>query len=135
MLWGSDPFAALTVSRQALRRRVEQVLLNLTLRLRAAYVERGLHDETLVPVVAESAAPLRTAAASLLELQDRPATSPKAALREIAATLDGGRWQATLARLSQARETRALPPGQAGETLLAIAELAAALRERLRALS
>src|SRR5690242_14988107 len=48
VLWGRAPFAALTPSRAALMRRLDQVLLNLALRLRAAYVERGQHEEQLV---------------------------------------------------------------------------------------
>jgi hypothetical protein len=41
VLWGRDPFAALVPSRAALLGRINQVLLNLALRLRAAYVEQG----------------------------------------------------------------------------------------------
>src|SRR5437762_3872178 len=69
VLWGEDPFGVLAVSRQALRARIDQVLLNLVLRLRAAYVERGLREEQIGQVVAEAAAPLRTAAAGMLELE------------------------------------------------------------------
>src|SRR6185369_5936742 len=65
VLWGADPFAALAPSRAALLRRLDQVLLNLTLRLRAAYVARSPREEQLVTVIADAAAPLRTAAASL----------------------------------------------------------------------
>jgi hypothetical protein len=43
-------------------------------------------------------------------------------------------WETTLARVSQAREQRALPPGTAGETLLALVGLAQRMRARLRAL-
>ena len=134
VLWGRDPFAGLTVSREALRRRVEQVLLNLALRMRAAYVERSLDEDRLAVIVADAAAPLRTAAASLLELQGRPAAAPKAALREVVAALGEPRWETTLARLSEARERAALPPGQSGETLLAVIALADRLRAHLRAL-
>lgn len=134
VLWGRDPFAGLTVSREALARRIDQVLLNLTLRLRAAYVERGLREEQLVTVIADAGAPLRTAAAGLLELEGRAADSPKAALHQLASTLGEPGWETTLARVSQARETRALPPGTAGETLLALVELARRMRARLRAL-
>jgi predicted nucleotidyltransferase len=134
VLWGPDPFSALTVSREALRRRVEQVLLNLTLRLRASYVERSLDEDRLPLVVAEAAAPLRTAAASLLELQGRSAASPKAALRELVAGLGEPQWEATLARMSEARERVVLPPGQAAETLLAVIALAGRLRAHLRSL-
>jgi hypothetical protein len=134
VLWGRDPFAALTPSRAALLRRLDQVLLNLTLRLRAAYVERSRREEQLVAVVADAAAPLRTAAASLLELEGRPAMAPKAALREVAVAAGGPLVEATLVRMSQARETGGLPAGVAGDTVLELIALARGLRARLRAL-
>src|SRR5262249_28972756 len=132
--WGKDPFDVLTPSHAALLARVNQVLLNLTLRLRAAYVERGLHEEQLVAVVADAAPPLRTAAASLLELQGRGAVPPKAALGELAPALVGATAAATLRRLSEARETGTLPPGVAEHTLLELVALARGLRARLRTL-
>lgn len=134
VLWGRDPFATLTPSREALRRRLDQVLLNLTLRLRAAYVERGLHEEQLVAAVADAAPPLRTAAASLRELAGQTPLAPKTALREVALVVAGPAVEAALLRMSQARETGVLAPGVAGETLLELVELARALRARLSAL-
>jgi predicted nucleotidyltransferase len=134
VLWGRDPFAGLRPSRAALVARVNQVLLNLTLRLRAAYVERGLHDEQLVAAIADAAAPLRTAAASLLELEGRVPASPKSALREVATAVGGPAIEAALRRMSEARETGALPPGVAGETVVELVELARALRARTRGL-
>lgn len=134
VLWGPDPFAALAPSRAALLRRLDQVLLNLTLRLRAAYVARSPREEQLVTVIADAAAPLRTAAASLLELQGRPAVSPKAALREAATAVTGPEVETTLARVSEARERRTLAPGVAGATLLELVALARALRARLHEL-
>jgi predicted nucleotidyltransferase len=134
VLWGADPFTGLAPSRAALRGRVNQVLLNLTLRLRAAYVERSLREEQLVRVVADAAAPLRTAAASLMELEGRVLLSPKAALHELAVPVLGAGAEVVLARVSEARETRTLPPDAAGETLLALIELARGLRARLSSL-
>jgi predicted nucleotidyltransferase len=135
VLWGEDPFGALSVPRQALLVRVNQVLLNLVLRLRAAYVERGLREEQIGRVVADAAAPLRTAAASLLELEGRAAASPKAALEDVARALGEPGADTTLARMSEARRTGMLPPGVAGETLLAVIALATRMRARLRALA
>jgi len=134
VLWGRDPFAALAPSRAALLARINQVLLNLTLRLRAAYVERGLYEEQLVAVVADAAPPLRTAAASLLELEGHPGASPKLALREVALALGGPATEAALSRMSQARDTGTLPASAGGQTLLDLIELARALRTRLLAL-
>ena len=134
VLWGEEPFGALAPSRAALRARVDQVLLNLVLRLRAAYVERGLREEQIGRVVAAAAPPLRTAAASLLELEGRASVSPKAALEEVARALGEPGWETTLARMSEARATGLLSPGTAGDTLLAVTALAGHMRARLRAL-
>ena len=133
VLWGEDPFGTLTVSRQALRSRINQVLLNLILRLRAAYVERGLREEQIGQVVAEAAAPLRTAAAGMLELEGRTAASPKAALEDVLRALGAEGCDTTLAALTAARE-RVLPSGAAGSTLLDLVSLAARMRARLRTL-
>ena len=133
VLYGEDPFAGVAIPRAALLRRLDQVLLNLTLRLRSAYVERGLHEEQLLRVVADASAPLRTAAASLLELEGRASTSPKAALRTVAAELGGG-WDVVLLRVSDARERRELAPGAASETVLQLIELSRLMRARVRAL-
>lgn len=134
VLWGRDPFAALTPTRAALLRRLDQVLLNLALRLRATYVERGQHEEQLVIAVADAAAPLRTAAASVLELQGRRPLAPKQALPEVARSVSGPAVEATLVRMSQARESGTLAPGVAAETLLELVELARVLRARLTTL-
>ena len=133
VLHGEDPFAGVAIPRGALVRRLDQVLLNLTLRLRAFYVERSVHEETLVRVVADTAAPLRTAAASLLELEGRPPGSPKAALQAVATEL-GPAWPPMVARLSDARERRMLAAGVASETVLALIDLARLMRARARAL-
>src|SRR5262245_1396616 len=135
VLWAGDPFAHLIVPRAALLARTNQVLLNLTLRLRAQYVERSLRDEQLVGVVAEAAAPLRTAAATILELEGGQVPAPKEALQRLASVLSAPEWRTTLARMSQARETRALPSGAAAATTLALADLAERLRARVNAIT
>jgi hypothetical protein len=124
VLFGPDPFAGLTVPREAARIRLEQELLNLVLRLRAAYALRSLREEQLALLVADAAGPLRSCAFTLLELEGRAASSPRE---------DGVR--AALQSISRARETRALPPGVAGPTLFAMIELAQAMRGRVERLS
>jgi len=126
VLFGDDPFAALTIPRDALARHVRQALLNLTLRLRQKYVERSVREEQAALTVADAAGPLRAAAAAILEIEGRPASSPKAALE----TLAGGDFAALMPRLSAAREERALPAGTAAETLYRTMELARALADR-----
>jgi predicted nucleotidyltransferase len=77
LLFGDFPTALLTVSPEAKKQRLRQVLMNLSLRLRRSYVVASLREEQLAVVIAETAGPLRTAAATLLELEGRPVASPK----------------------------------------------------------
>lgn len=135
ILYGDDPFRALTVARRAAIARLKQVLLNQILRLRALYVLRSQREEQLALVVADAAGPLRSSAASLLELEGCPAASPREALRLVASALPESDWDTVLARLSEARETRRLAPGVAGDTLLRLIELATRMRARADALS
>jgi predicted nucleotidyltransferase len=134
VLFGRDPFASLTIPRTAEIARLKQVLLNLVLRLRGFYVERGLREEQLARVAADAAGPLRVAAATILELEGRPAASPKAALETLAADLGDGSMRDAVASLSAAREIGLLAPGTAGSTVLALVELASRLRSRVEAL-
>jgi len=134
VLHGTDVFAGRSVPRAAEIAGLRQGLLNLALRLRAAYAERGLRGEQLALVAANAAGPLRTYARDLLELEGRPAPSPKEALERAAASL-GGDWADTLARLSEARETRALPPGVAGPVVFRLIDLTLGLRARARSLA
>jgi len=129
LLFGSDPFDAISIPRALLVHRIRQVLLNLTLRLRYTYVLRGGREERLALSIADAAAPLRRSAQAILELSGRPDSSPKAALERLAAEL-GEDWSADLARMSAAREDLRLPAGVAAPLLLRLAALAEALQRR-----
>jgi predicted nucleotidyltransferase len=135
VLFGPDPFASLVIPRDAEIFRLRQVLLNLTLRLRSLYVERSLREEQLVLVVADMAAPLRSAAATLRELEGQAPVAGKEALLAFAATAGSGAWRETLDALSEARETRRLPPGAARRATQGLLELAESLRARVSTLS
>src|SRR5258708_6936320 len=81
ILYGEDPFAGATILRAAYIIRLKQTLLNLTLRLRESYISRGTREEQIVRTIEESAGPLRSCAAALLELQHIKVGTPKEALR------------------------------------------------------
>jgi len=85
VLLGRSPFDALQISREAALRRVQQVLLNLELRLRERYVMDGDHEERLEQIIAEATGPLRAGAATLLALRDGRNLAPKAALEALCA--------------------------------------------------
>lgn len=127
ILHGDDLISTLSIPREALRRRVRQVLLNQTLRLREIYAERSLREEQAAAAVAEAAGPLRTAAAAILELEGRQAASPKEALETLAAE---GEFGGVLASISEARERKLLAPGQAAGVLFDVVRLAQWLYER-----
>jgi predicted nucleotidyltransferase len=131
ILFGTDPFTGVTIPRQVIIARLDQVLLNLVLRLREAYVMRGLRQEQLALAVAEAAGPLRSTAATLLELQHKPIQSGKEALENIIKSTPNKDWHEVLPRLSEARETRLLPLGVAEATLQRLIEIASALRSEI----
>jgi predicted nucleotidyltransferase len=82
VLHGVDPFESLTISDEALRRRVSQVLLNLSLRLRQSLF---LHnDAARTHALVDAVGPLRATAVALQELSRQPQTSPKEALLALA---------------------------------------------------
>ena len=89
---------------------------------------RGLREEQLALAVAEAAGPLRSTAATLLELQGMPIQSGKEALEKFIKLTANKAWHDLLPRLSEARETRLLPAGVAGPTLLHLIGIAMALR-------
>jgi hypothetical protein len=133
-LHGEDLLAKAAPSRTALIQRTQQILINLSLRLRERYSLVSLREEQLALVIAESAAPLRAAAAAILELEGQTVASPKEALEIIVRSLPDSDWNGHLQYMSQARQTRSLPAGAAGPTLLGLMELAGVLRKRVEAL-
>ncbi len=136
VLLGDDPFVGISILRGDSLVRLKQTLLNLTLRLREAYIARGLREEQLVAMIADMAGPLRSCAATLLELEGTPAASPKEALHQVAASLpDGSERAEEISRISEARQKQTLAPGVAAPTLFHLIELARSMRTRAEALS
>lgn len=138
ILSGRDPFASITIPRAAQIDRLRQSLLNTTLRLRQQYLTRSLREEQLALVIADAAGPLRAAAATLLALET-PASaatlSSREALAAVARTTPGAGWEETLARVSEARETARVPPGEGTAILGSLLDLVAAMRARAATLA
>jgi predicted nucleotidyltransferase len=83
VLHGADPFAALTIDAGALRRRVAQVLLNLSMRLRHSLL---LHnDYARTRSLVDAIGPLRASAVALQELTGQAPMAPREALLALAA--------------------------------------------------
>lgn len=130
VLFGDDPFVHLDISRAATVRRLQQVLLNLVLRLRHEYVLSSLREEQAAFAIADAAGPLRASAQTILQLESRAAASPKEALQTLIGDADFAAFQPLLAQISIARETGQLPPGTAALTLAKTISLAEMLHQR-----
>jgi len=123
VLAGVDPFAHLHVPREAVLRRLKQVLLNLVLRLREQVVTLGDDDNALARVAAESAGPLRACAAEILKLEGQEVRPPRESLVAVAGE--------SLDDLSAARETGELPPGAGAPLVLKLMSIADRMRARV----
>lgn len=130
VLHGSDPFAELTVARADLVARLSQVLLNLRLRLRAVYLTGHTQDDRMINVVVHAAGGLRSAAATLRELEGQPRLPPRDSLLQVVQRIGDARFVQAVEQMSMARERGTLPPGAAREAVLALIDLAGVLHER-----
>lgn len=128
VLLGRSPFDSMEITHEAVLRRVQQVLLNLELRLRERYVIEGDHEERLEQLIADATGPIRASAATLVNLQDGRTVAPKAALEELFASR-----QQSLQAISTVHRGEHLPAGAArklfADVLVMIAELAARGRQ------
>jgi predicted nucleotidyltransferase len=130
VLFGDDPFLHLDISRAATVRRLQQVLLNLVLRLRHEYVLSSLREEQAAFAIADAAGPLRASAQTILQLESRAAPSPKEALQTLIGDADFLAFAPLLAQISVARETGQLPPGTAAAALAQTISLTEVLHQR-----
>lgn len=103
VIFGRQVFAATQVPRAPEIFRLRQILLNLTLRLREAYVSRGQRAEQIVRVLGDALGPLRAGAGTLLELEGTPNSDSDAALKAVAASF-GADGEAAAAGLFAAHE-------------------------------
>ena len=132
VLYGSSPLDSVEITREATVRRVRQVLLNLTLRLREQYVIDGEHEERLARIIADVTGPIRACAATLIGLKDGRTLAPKAALEELVA---GDGWDECLAGISAVHRGEHLPPGETRRLYGDVLRLLVALDERAFAMS
>ena len=130
VLHGPDPFANLTIARDRLAARLTQVLLNLRLRLRAAYLTQNTFDDQLIGVIVHAAGALRSSAATLRELEGQPRLSSRESLAEIVKGLGDKRFADVVEQMSVAREKGVLPPGTPRQMVLALIDLAGVMHER-----
>jgi hypothetical protein len=122
----------LAITRDAAIRRVRQVLLNLTLRLRERYVIDGDHEERLARILADVTGPIRASAAALLVLRDSRTLAPKEALEDI---VRGSSLEECLSGLSAVHRDEHLPPGATRRLFGEVLRLLAALDANAHSLS
>jgi predicted nucleotidyltransferase len=110
ILLGKDLLASLAIPRSAEIFRLRQILLNLVLRMREAFVFRGRRSEQVVRILADALGPLRAACATLLELEGAPATDSDAAFASVAASsgADGSRAMAGILAAHAGNRTQPL---------------------------
>jgi len=129
VLYGDAPFASLHTSRDAMLRRLRQVLLNQQVRMRERYMLLSLNEEQLAGAIADAAGPLRSAAASLAQLEGKSAQSGKQALEAFVDQLGDPALHTALQAMSEARETARLAPGQAMPAFTSLMVITEHLRE------
>ena len=129
VLCGDDLFANLAIPRERLLGRLLQVLLNLRLRLRSAYVTRTFDDQ-LMAVIVHAAGALRSAAATLRELEGQPRLSGRESLAQVVKEFGDPRFAEVVEHMSTARESGVLPPDVPRPTVLALIDLTASMYER-----
>lgn len=130
IVYGIDPFIGLTPSREAMLRRVRQVLLNYQIRLREQFILANRRDEQLTRLVADAAGPLRASAAAILTLEDQPAATPKRALAALVAQFHEPDFVIVLEAMSLARGGELLAPASARPAVIKLMRLVTAMRER-----
>ena len=135
ILFGDDPFAALTIPREIRIADLRQKLLNQILRLRASYVARSLREEQLRFTLARTLGPLRSAAAALLEIQDSPASSAQQAIERVGSELGMANWSETLAHLSSLHDAPLRFSGNSRELFFAVLDFVCRMHSRAEGLS
>jgi hypothetical protein len=81
-------------------------------------------------VIVHAAGALRSAAATLRELEGQARLSARESLAQIVQELGDARYAQVVEQMSVARERGVLPPGAPGPAVLALIDLAGAMHER-----
>jgi predicted nucleotidyltransferase len=127
-IYGKDVLTLLKVARPAEIFRLRQILLNLVLRLREAYVARGHRPEQVTRILADTFGPLRAACATLLELEGAPNADSSAALAVVAGSF-GSQSGDAVARIVATHEGKSLG-ADAGDALFQVLALTMQIAQR-----
>lgn len=135
VLYGSDPFGSISIPKEVLVSRLQQVLLNHLLRLRYLSALRNESAEQLTQILADSISPLRASASGILEVRGIKFDSPKHALHIIAQELREDGFEKPLSTISETRDGKTLTIAEATSALADVLELTQRLIERITSLS
>ena len=130
ILHGEDPFAMVTIPSELQIRQLRQQLLNLMLRMRSAYAERGLREEQLAIFLSSTAGTLRGLAQVFLEVQGKTADSPRAALEALGATFNLQGWSEALLSLGKFQQGQLDKPGSSPRVFLQVLQCVQLMREK-----
>lgn len=134
LLYGEDVIAALVVPDDVKISRLQQVVLNLMMRLREQYALLSIYPDQLVSVIAEATGPLRSYASILLDLEKKKYSTSKEALQLFSARVPGDRWPQILSLMSHAREEKAISAEEASDAMLGMLQLLEAMKKRIQEL-
>ena len=133
VLFGQDITDKIEIPAESLQQGLRALLLDLSIRLRERYALMSLREEQLIPIIAESASPLRAAAFAWLELRgESQGISPREALERIVEETGRAEFISAVSALPSARQDQCLPAGEAGGVLLHLSELASFLFAQLK---
>jgi hypothetical protein len=132
-IYGIDLLDSLQVSRRAEIFQLRQNLLNLSLRLREAFVSRGHQPEQVTRILAETFGPLQAASANLLELEGSRVADSTAALETVARSF-GPQAQESVLQLAQAHRDSAVDQ-TSDHALVGVIGLVTGLFQRARVLA
>lgn len=134
VLFGEDPFAELTISRDAELLQLRQQLLNITLRMRAVFVARGAREEQLAIFLARVIGPIRKLIDSFLRLQNMPPASPRESFQMIGAELGVADWPQVLDAIDTIQKARMGSHGLATDTFLKVMECVEKMKRKAEAI-
>jgi len=133
-LFGPEIFSGLNISKSTTLDCLEQVMMNIKLRLRERYAMVSLREEQLVKVIADLTGPIRACADTILRLEGKVAASPKEALLMLAKKLPQKNWDNILSHLSIAREEREMKKDEGVATVCGLLELLDAMFEYIQSM-
>jgi|SoiMethySBSTD1v2_1073268.scaffolds.fasta_scaffold630723_2 hypothetical protein len=131
MLWGTDVFEGLRIDRAALVKRERQVLLNLSLRMRARFSESATHEDELAHSLTDAIGPLRASAGCLAQLESDGNPSGREALAALARAAGLGSLPQMYSHL---REGAHVAPGSVKQAFLETLDLIDHMQRKLDSL-